>query len=652
MNHIAPKVGPFALIGMALLHWILLSLARSGRFDLWLLALPLVGVIVGLSVWAWWQQARTDRLLIVLLLVVSGFLFTPPAEHWILASDAGIYPNEGAFIARTGGILAVYSPLHDLPPAVRDLFFMSNREQYASFLLRAYQGILYQGYYIIDEAAPTLQISRMPAVDSWFALGINLLGTQRALYLTSLFAALALVLLYAVARMLLPRPFALWVTLLLALSYPQIHFGRAPYAEIFGQVWTLAGLWFALRWIQQRQPWLLVSALFFWVTTWSSRIDAILLMGGIGVLLLYLAYDRDRKTLLAVVVATPVLAGLSWWSANLAYVGATLELLQVAMPWFTLAFSGLLLMMLVAIALLWLVGKPLMQHLYSLRHWGEGAVLLGLGLMVLWATLPNPLRTAEVTRNYQEIIWFSSQYVTPLFYWLTFAGISWLCWRGYDRSQLFISLTFLSLALVFFSRYTSAPVYPVSLRRLLSDLFPLMALLAGIALAASWPLPGWKVMRWLVGVGALGWMLILSWPLFQQAELSGTANFIERFHAALPSDAVLIFEPQDQDSWVGWLASPLFSRYGHWALQLDSDTPELPLLTQAVQVYEASGRTVYMVSQSPTLPAALTPNGYTPTLAMQQEWRSSLIGQTRAPYPPPYWEFVHPVYVYELHKAP
>ncbi len=74
-------------------------------------------------------------------------------------------------------------------------------------------------------------------------------------------------------------------------------------------------------------------------------------------------------------------------------------------------------------------------------------------------------------------------------------------------------------------------------------------------------------------------------------------------------------------------------------------------LAQAVTEFAAGGRAVYLVSQSNPPPASLLPVGYRATLILERQWVSSLIGQTRAPYPPPYWEFAMPVHLFALEKA-
>jgi hypothetical protein len=272
-------------------------------------------------------------------------------------------------------------------------------------------------------------------------------------------------------------------------------------------------------------------------------------------------------------------------------------------------------------------------------------------LPILWATLPNPLRVEGTTRAYQEIIWFSSQYISPLFYWLALVGVIWLLWRLKSDASYFLVLALLGLAGVFFSSYTSAAVYPVSLRRLTTDVLPLMALLGGVALGAPLLSLRWRPLQWTVGALAVVWVFVLSWPVVTQRESRGSLAFVEDFHREAPVNAVLMFERQDDDSWVGWLAAPLYSLFGDWAILLDTDTPDSAMLAKATEEYEGAGRSVFLVSQHNPLPAPMVPQGYHATLVQETHWRSTLIGQTRKPYPPPYWEFDFPVYVFALRRG-
>ena len=637
-----------AIIGLAVASWLLIGLARVQLFAWWPVALLPLALALVSALSAWWRQSTSERLIIALLCVLGTVLYTPPAEHLPLSGDAAIYPNEGAFITRTGGFHSVHEGLAAVPAAARTLFYVTNEEQYPTGPLQSYQGMVYGGYYVVDETNVTIRTSRMGLSEVWFALLERLVGMRMALYNTGLFATLSLLLLYAIGCRLYARPFALWATLLLAVSYPQVHFGQAPYGEIMGQFWTLAGIYYALRWLDGRTPWLLVAAWGAWVTTWAGRVDALLLLGAAGLLLLYAAYARDRRSLTAVGIGLPCAVALIALSTNSAYVGATFEILIRPRPWFGQALVGLWIALLLGIGIIWRWGQGLIAFAQRLAWLLHLLVFVALAFVILWATVPNGLRTAETTRNYQEIIWYSSQYITPLLYWLVLAGVGWLLWRGYSAKEFWLLATFLSLAAVFFYRYTSANVYPVSLRRLISDVIPLMVLLAGLALTRPWPIPQWSRWRWLIAGVALGWMLLLSWPLLGQHEAAGTLALIEQLHERVPDDSVLLFETQDNDSWVGWLAAPLYSLYGDWALLFDSDTPDPQLLAEAVRGLQATGRPVYLISQSATVPPALVPPGYTATLTDQLVWQSSLIGQTRAPYPPPYWEFAHALNLYAL----
>lgn len=648
--------GLLAVYALLIVTWLCIGLGKAGWFQAWPLSIPFLCVAVGSSLLAWWRQAPVDRWALALLSIGGFCLYTPPAEHLPLFGDAAIYANEGAYLARTNAMSGVYEPLALLTPAVRTPFYVSNTEQFPQTPMHSYAGILYGGYYLTDINTPTLQVSRMPVSEVWLALLTKIAGIHSALYSTPLWSIAALVLLYLIGRHFVPQPLAFWAVLLLGVSYPQIYFARAPYAEMAGQFWTLLGFYLALRWLDEHHPWQLVTVLLCWTTTWAGRVDGLLLLSGVGVLGLLAAIARDKRSLLWATGSVLVCAILIGLGVNRPYVGATYEIILLHWPWFGRALLVLLLALPLGVLLFWRWGhlfQRWLQRIAPLLHLLLFAACL---FVVAWATVPNPLREPGVVRRYQEIIWFSSAYLTPLFYWLALAGIGWLCRCGYNAKGLLLLTITLTLSALFFMSYTSAPDYPISLRRLMSDVLPLLTLLAAIALAALptlpiGPLPLRRALQWGVAVVALSWMGWLSWPVIPQREAKGSLAFIQQLHEELPTNGVFLFENQDNDSWVGWLAAPLYSLYGDWALRLDSDEPDQALLAQAVAEFMASGRTVYLVSQSNPLPASLLPPGYQATLVREQQWVSSLIGQTREPYPPPYWEFAMPVHLFALEKA-
>lgn len=677
MKKITWQAGPLAVYALFIVTWLSIGLAEGGWFRAWPLVLPFLGVALVATLLAWWRQLALDRWTIAGLVVVGGLLYTPPAEHLPLFGDSAIYVNEAAYLVRTGGLSGIYEPLAALSPAVRNPFYVSSIEQHPETPLQAYAGFIYGGYYITDLAGPTIGASRQPLSEVWLALWMKLVGVWGALFNTPLWGIAGLIVLYLVARHFVAQPLALWAVLLLAVSYPQIHFSKAPYSEIPGQFWTLLGFYFALGWIERRRPWQLVTVLLCWTTAWSGRVDALLLLNGIGVLGLMAATWRERASLRWAASVVPLCLVLVWLAANGPYIWATYEIVQLIWPWFGSALLAMLLALPLVVTLFWFTGRWWQRWLKRLAP-ALHLLLFAAALFVVgWSTIPNPWRVAEVTRRYQEIVWFSSAYLTPLFFWLALAGIGWLFWRGYSAKELLLLTMALTLSALFLMNYTVAPVYPVALRRLISDVLPLLSLLAAIALAAiatpPQPSPDWGGSRRMdqsslprlgsgspnrarvglasvVGVVALGWMGWLGWPVYQQQEGKGTLAFIQELHEALPPDGVFLFENQDDNSWIGWLAAPLYSLYGDWALRLDGDEPDPAQLAQAFSEFRAAGRTVYLVSQQNPLPATLLPPGASATLVLERVWQSSLIGQTRAPYPPPYWEFAHPVYLFKVEE--
>lgn len=654
---IRDESGAAALLLLAAAGWILVGLAQTGRFGWWPIALlPAAGALAAAGV-ALWRSPRRVQLAVLLLIVLSALLYLPPAQHLALSGDAAIYPNEAAWLARTHALAAPFEPLTPLSMPARDLFYIDSDEQFTwQQVVQSYKGLVYGGFYVADETTPTIRTSRMPLAEVWQALLIKVAGLPALFRLSPAAAALALILLFSMARRLHGDWIGLWVALLIAVTWPQIHFARQPLAEVVGQVWTLAGFWFGLRWLSQRSPWTAAAALLMWATAWSARVDAVLLVGPALLLALVAAQRRDGRTLRTLALTLPVVLLLGILGNNPAYSGATLELFSRFLGLLVPAFVALGVLTPLLVAVAWRLG-PRLPPL-----WKQGAPIVSLLLfapvafVVLWSTLPNPLRDAAVTRNFQEILWFSSAYVSPGFYWLALAGVGLLLWQGLDGTRFFLLGALLGLGAAYFYTYTSANVYPVSLRRLIGEVFPLTALVAGYALAL---LPRRRYTRFAQGalaITALLWVFWLALPAVSQHEATHEAKTIAALRVQLRAEtgdnAVLIFETQDDNSWVGWLAAPLYSIYGDWALVLESDTPDPALLARAVREWQEAGRTVYLVTQQDDFPPPLAPPGVSATAQADFVWNSSLVGQTRQPYPPSLWEFSHPLHLYRLQAEP
>lgn len=639
-----------ALLALACVHWGLIGLATAGLFreGWWLAWIPLA-VAVFAALWGWWRLPPAERWTIAALLA-TFLLFIPPDENIALHGDAPIYINEAVWIARTGALQGVYAPLAALSPESTDPFWVADTEQRHQSELRSYEGLLYGAWYVLDPATMRIQVSRPPLWGTWLAFLFMWGGLRAMLFSTPLFATLGVLTVYATARQIVSRWAAVAGALLLALSFPQVHFGRMPYAEMVGQFWMMAGCAALLVWLRTRDDRWLWVALLAWVTTWAARLDALLLLPTVALLFFLAGYWRQR---FMARTALPVVAGLAllvWLGTNRAYVGATYELLAMRWWWFPWALLAMMVAVGVALPVGWLWGEKLVQRgaaLTPLLVWGTVMAWCGL---IVWGTLPLIAPRWETPAPLQEIVWFTASYVSPIFFWLAGLGLFAVACRGVRVPHVVLGFLLVSLSAVFLTRYTSAPVYPVSMRRLLSDVIPLMALFIALLFdrVMQISLRHW---RWLGAVAfgvAFLWESVLSLPRLTTPTGQQTPETVQQLAATLPQDAVVWFETQDNDSWVGWLAAPLYAFEGRWALLLESDTPDAAALRHAAETYAAMGRPLYLVSQKPKPPLALVPEGYVAQQTAQHVWASTMIGQQRAPYPFAVWRFAHPLYVYRL----
>jgi len=483
--------GVVALLSVAVTAWLLVAIARAGWFQGWWLSLPLLALAILLGGIAWWNTPRIDKAATIVILTVAALLYLPPAEQMALSGDAGIYGNEAAFLARTNSIQGPYTPLAPLSPETRDLFYIDGSEQFDGlYTMQSYDGLVYGGYYVVEpgneQTAPTIRQSRMAQTSAWQALLLRLIGTPWNFFLGFIAGCISLWLLYATGRRIAPAWVALWSALVVAVSLPQVYLFRSALSEPIGQVWTMAGIYCAVLWLQKQgrqYRWYLPAALFFWITAWSARIDAALLAGPALLLILEAARQRDGNSLKLALAMLPPVALLAMVGNNPPYVGATVEIFSRVQPIFLPGLGALLIATPLLIFTFWRWGHPLTRF-YQKQDWLWHLLLfLPAAFVVLWSTIPNPLRVEGVTRSFQEIIWYSSVSLTPLLYWLALAGIGLILRKKPGTAQGFLILTLLGLGAAYFLDYSSAPVYPVSLRRLVADVLPLLALAAGQVLA-------------------------------------------------------------------------------------------------------------------------------------------------------------------------
>lgn len=650
----APEVA-WGALAMTLTAWSLLAvgLAQANLFQGW--ALLVAGLLACGIGWLALQtleplRCRTpqrETLFLALILVAGLLLFGWPAEHFPLMGDAAIYPNTAAMLIRTAGLTYHYDPLDGLTMQQKQLFYVPSDRQLPPIQIQSYKGLLYGAYYVMDPIQNTIVSSRPPLVIAWMGLFGMLSGAQGMLYVTPIFGVASLVTIYFLGKRVFDAGTGALAALWLLVSFPQLHFSRTPYAEVVGQFFVLTTLYALVAYWQTHRLTYLVAGIAAFAAAFAARIDVLFASFILFFFFVLLAVRRDWKGLVASTASLATAVGFTLWTVNRPYVGATSELMLAWQFRFLrrldpglvlgLSISGLLGLVLLVL----LVRRMPMIRLCQSVRWGLSLVVV---LGVAYALHIRPLMPECALVNGElfpthdeELMAVAAQYLSPLFFWLASLGMVLMLWQNRIRlDQLLLTAFVASLGAVFFWQYTTARVYPVALRRLMPEVLPGLALFGafGLRRLSQRPRGRWPAMA-LAGLVLVS-LVNVSGPYWFYQEATGTWDFLDRLAERISPDAVVLFEPQQNDSIVGWFAAPLWSFYQRHALLLNSGETDVAALQDAIGFWQSQGREVYVVAQND--PSGWWPGEFQGRREGEVVWDSSIIGQSRL-FPPYVWRF-------------
>jgi hypothetical protein len=302
-----------------------------------------------------------------------------------------------------------------------------------------------------------------------------------------------------------------------------------------------------------------------------------------------------------------------------------------------LSIGGLLSLILLVL----LVRRVPMIRLWQFVRWGLSlAAVLGVGYTLhIRPLMPEYVLVNEElfpTHN-EELMAVTAQYLSPLFFWLASLGMVLMLWQNRIRlEQLLLTAFVASLGAVFFWQYTTVRVYPVALRRLVSGVVPGLALFGAFTLRRLGQRAKW---RW-VAMGVAGlmmvWLMSVSGRYWFHQGAVGAWDSLDLLADHIPPKAVVLFEPRQDGSIVGWFAAPLWSFYQRHALLLNSGEVDVAALQDAICFWQSQGREVYVVSQKD--PSGWWPGEFQGCREGEVVWDSSIIGQSRL-FPPYVWRF-------------
>jgi hypothetical protein len=164
---------------------------------------------------------------LLMLVVAGGFMFVnarSAGEHLLVDRDPGVYLATAGWLAHDGGLVVkTNDAAFGRPPATAVVYESQGFTKGASR----------------DELVPQF----LHLFPSLIALADGLFGLGAALSLPAVLGGLALLAVYAWATRLVPPWFALGAVVLLAVSLPQVYFGRDAFSEETTQLFIFAGLW-------------------------------------------------------------------------------------------------------------------------------------------------------------------------------------------------------------------------------------------------------------------------------------------------------------------------------------------------------------------------------------------------------------------------
>jgi hypothetical protein len=230
-------LGAALAAGLAAAAWSALVLAECGRFaaPLPLLAFPLAAALTfALLHGAGAPRERPAALALDLLAVgiaAATLWCSIPADEQVLGGqDPGVYVHTAAALARTGSLV------FDEP----DLAAQTQEER--QLLTRQAPGVTepFTGVYLRPDGRVSPQFYHL--FPSLMAVAWSVGGIRAALLVNPLLNVAAILALYALAALLLGRPWALAAALVHALAAAQLRQAKFPTAELLTQFFLLAGV--------------------------------------------------------------------------------------------------------------------------------------------------------------------------------------------------------------------------------------------------------------------------------------------------------------------------------------------------------------------------------------------------------------------------
>lgn len=532
----------------------------------------------------------------LLLILLCGWRFFPPAEYVMGGKDPGVYINEGIQIAQRGA-LVIQEPVIATVPAFARHLFLPRSLDFGGNPRTDFDAVRFMGFFIKDADRGTV-VGQFPHLfPASIAIGYGIDGLTGARRTTGVWALLGVLALYfAGARLFGPMTGGAAATLL-ALHVAQLWFARYPNSEVVMQALLFAALLaYARAHVDGDRFFAPVAGALLGLMLFL-RFDAVLVIAAFGAAgtLGVFAGQRLLPGFALPLAGAGILAVAYLLGPMRAYVDLYIVFLSHLPAWqyAALGASGLL--------GAWLLAAGARHAPFAGRV--RQFVPLGLALLLVGAAayallLRHPAGRLAAHDAY-ALRTFADLYVTVPGLIAALTGF-WLLARTrfWKDPALFITVALFSLFL--FYKIRIVPEHFWMARRFIPVILPgtlLFAAAAAFATATAGQRS--RLLRWSVGgifIAMLGaHYLRVSSPVLPHTEYEGLIPRLEALaNRFAPSDLIIV-EGRDANSDVHVLGPPLAFIYDRHVLSLAPAQPDKPALAAFIAWARGRYSAVYFI---------------------------------------------------------
>ena len=514
-------------ISVAISSFVGLVLAELSYFSLTKLSIVLLCLSAIIAV-VWFLKKRSISRLgsrspwwwgvgVILLVIISSFLFIGRFEAILTEADASPYIIEGVSIADHGKIPLENQMLPQLSKEeVEILFGNSEGGEYVS------------GFLIEDPSTGEVATRYFALYSVVVAISYRMLGLNATLTLMNPFlAVLALLLIVLLIRRLFDGKIALLSGLILAISPLMIWFARYPIPEMYSQLTVFLGLYcFILYYRQGNRYWGLLSALAFSLAL-TAKFDLYLILFPLAAIIFIMfalrVLKREKYTYLLWFIIPMVLFSTHGWINQKVFNGNYLIGASTAVP--SIIKSNALLITIVGLVVLpalvylfrYLRERGLLNAVlrFVKRYWRPALAIL-LGALCIFAYLVMPFfkwgaaKTNSWVENARKTFYRLSWYFTHIGLVLFIIGL--LLFILYDlneRTLIFFLVCGFGLGTLLYNPLCN-PLHMWYLRRFIPLAIPFMGFLIAYALIKVPRLLKWHIVKVIAAAAAITMIVFTS----------------------------------------------------------------------------------------------------------------------------------------------